>query len=126
MSENPTEKKVITPNQRKAIECLLTTGNTTAAAESAGVNRSTIYRWMSDDGFLDSLHEAEREAVAALSRALSGLGDMASSALRDALQPHQKIATRLRASEIVIGNLLRLRELVDIEARLTTLERNQR
>jgi hypothetical protein len=125
MTELATEKK-LTPGQRKAIECLMTAANTTQAALAANVNRATIYKWMADDTFKSALREAEGEAVEGLSRALVNLGDSASSALRDALLPSQKIATRLRAAEIVIGNLLRLRELVDFESRLIALERNQR
>jgi phage terminase small subunit len=123
MTEFVTEKKFITPIQRKAIESLLTTGNTTEAAEAAGISRNTFYRWMADDTFLAALHEAEGAAVAGLSRALAGLGDAAAAALRDALQPSNKITVRLRAAEIVTDRLLKIRELVDIEQRLIVLEK---
>lgn len=122
MTEITTEKK-LTPAQRKAIETLLTSGDVSQAALAAGVNRATLYIWRRQPHFQDALKEAEAEAVEGLSRALAGLGDSAAQALRDALEPGNKITTRLRASEIVISNLLRLRELVDIEERLAALER---
>ena len=122
MSEISTEKKVVTPAQRKAIETMLTSGNMVQAADAAGVNRSTIYRWMADDVFVAALREAEAEAVQGLSRSLAGLGESAAQALRDALAPSNKITVRLRAAEIVTDRLLKLRELVDIEARLKALE----
>ena len=124
MSEIETEKK-LTPQQRKAIEALLITGNVAAAALEAGVGRSSLYRWMDDQTFIAALREAESEAIAGLSRSLAGLGDAAAGALRDALGPGNKITVRLRASEIVISNLLRLRELVDLEARIQALEKMQ-
>lgn len=126
MTEQETEKKLLTPGQRRAIEALLTSGNVTAAALAAGVVRGTLYRWMADESFIAELRQAEAEALAGLSRSLAGLGDSAAAALRDALGSHQKITVRLRASEIVIANLLRLRELVDIEERLRRLEDNAR
>ena len=121
MSEITTEKK-LTPAQRKAIECLLTTGNTTEAALAAGVHRSTLYKWKTDEQFVMGLREAEQAAVAGLARSLAGLGECAASTLRAALDPSEKITIRLRAAEIVIDNLLKLRELVTLEARIEALE----
>jgi len=121
MTEDTTIKK-ITPAQQKCIEALLTSGSVTAAAEAANVNRGTIYRWKSDPVFMAALKEAEAEAVQGLSRALAGLGDMAAQALRDALAPSNKISVRLRAAEIVTDRLLKIRELVELEARIAALE----
>jgi hypothetical protein len=120
MNENETQKK-LTPAQRLAIEKLLTSGSVEDAAISAKVARSSLYRWMKDDLFVAELRAAEAEAITGLSRSLAGLGNMAASALRAALED-PKMSIRLRASEIVIGNLLKLRELVDLETRLAQLE----
>lgn len=122
MAETVTEKK-LTPQQRKTIETLLTTGTIEAAAAAAGVSRNSIYKWFKDDLFVSELRQAESEAVAGLSRALVGLGEKATRALADALDS-DKITIRLRASEIVIGNLLKIRELIDLESRLAALEAN--
>ncbi|MCB9150196.1 MAG: hypothetical protein H6641_15680 [Caldilineaceae bacterium] len=121
MTDKSTEKK-LSAAQRKSIETLMTTGNTAAAADAAGVNRSTVYKWQKEPHFIEAMRHAEADAVAGLSRTLAGLGELAAASLRDALASDQKISTRLRASEIVISNLLRLRELVDLESRLTALE----
>ncbi|MEZ4614084.1 MAG: hypothetical protein R2867_01020 [Caldilineaceae bacterium] len=115
----------MTPQQRKAIESLLTQGNAVAAAEAAGIHRTTLYRWMKDQAFVDALADAEAEAVKGLSRNLAGLGALATDALRDALERHQKITVRLRAAEVVTDRLLKIRELVDIEQRLEELEARQ-
>lgn len=121
MTKNVAEK-ILTPAQRRAIEHLLTAQNAREAAKLAGVNPRTLYRWMQEPAFVAALREAESEAIAALSRSLVALGESATAALNDALDKKQKITVRLRASEIVIGNLLRLRELVDLEERLSKLE----
>ena len=115
-------KKKLTPAQRKAIETLLTSGDTTQAALAAGVNRSTLYTWRALPHFQAALRDAEAEAVASLSRSLAGLSEAAAAALRDALAPSNKITVRLRAAEIVTDRLLKIRELVEIEARLAALE----
>lgn len=122
MAETVTEKK-LTPQQRKTIETLLTTGTIEAAAAAAGVSRNSIYKWFKDDLFVSELRQAESEAVAGLSRALAGLGTLAASALRAALDD-PKVTVRLRAAEIVTDRLLKLRELVDLEARIEALEKN--
>ncbi len=121
MSENGTEKK-LSSAQYRALTALLTNGNVTSAALEANVGRTTIYRWQHDPVFVAALREAEQEAVAGLARSLAGLGDSAASTLRAALDPSEKITIRLRAAEIVIDNLLKLRELVTLEARIEALE----
>ncbi len=121
MTEILTEKK-LTPQQRKAIETLFTTGSVTAAALASGVTRTTLYKWKNDTVFTEAMQEAEKEAVAGLARSLAGLGESAAAALFDALQPSEKISTRLRAAEIVTDRLLKLRELVTLEARIAALE----
>jgi hypothetical protein len=115
-------KKMLTAQQRRAIEALLTHGTTTAAAEAAGVQRKTVYRWKQQPEFIEALAEAERAAVERLSRDLAGLSAQAAEVLRDAMRPGQKMSNRLRAVEIVIGRLVDLRGLVEIEKRLEQLE----
>lgn len=125
MPDNITEKK-LKPNQRKAIETLLTSGSATEAAENAGVSRNTLYRWMQEPDFQAALAEAEAAALDSLSTRLVGLADQAAGALDDVFNNDKAgIGHRLRAADIVLSNLLRLRELVTIEARLSELEKRQ-
>lgn len=120
MVENDT--KLLSAQQRRAVEALLTHGTVKAAAEAAGVTRKTMYRWQGTPEFIAAVKEAEAAAIEELSRALTGLGREALQALRDALAPTQRMNHRLRAAEIALGNLLRVRELVEIEERLARLE----
>lgn len=120
---SPDQEKSISPAQYRAIESLLTQGKHKKAAADAGVSVRTLQRWFDDPAFMAMLRHAEAAAVAGLSRRLAALGDSAMEALSDALAPYNKIGTRLRAAQIVIDNLIRLRELVDIETRLSQLEK---
>lgn len=115
--------KNLSPEQVKAIEALLTEGNKAAAARVAGVDRSTLYRWMtSDANFQAALEEATAEMLKEFSRGLVRLADKAIGALEAALGSRQRIAVRLRAADIVTARLLAVRELVDLEGRLSALE----
>lgn len=125
MPVNITEKK-IRSNQYRAIESLLTSGSATEAAEKAGVSRNTLYRWLQEPDFQAALAEAEAAALDSLSTRLVGLADQAAAALGDVFNSEKAgIGHRLRAADIVLSNLLRLRELVTIEQRLAELERRQ-
>ena len=124
MNDNATRKK-LSAKQLKAIEGLLTHRDSQAAADHAGVNRGTIYRWRKDEDFNQALKQAETEAIATLGRELITLGSKATSAVEAVLDSGESTpAQKLRASEIILNNILRLKELVDFEERLTKLEEN--
>jgi phage terminase small subunit len=122
MAQNDTE---LTTNQQRALDALLTTGTITEAAKVAGCGRRTLYRWMAEPSFAAALRAAESDALAALSRRLVTMGEAAAAALTDALAPERDIRDRLRAAEIVLNNLLKIKELLDFETRLRALEGKQ-
>jgi hypothetical protein len=122
MERKETTKSELTPAQQKAVAALLTTGTITEAAKVAGSARQTLHRWLADPVFQAALREAESEALAALSRRLVTLGESAAAALTDALAPGRDIRDRLRAAEIVLNNLLKIKELLDFDQRLKALE----
>ena len=113
----------LSPAQIRALEALMTTSSVTHAAEKAEVNRKTLQRWMKEPVFRQALKDAEATALGELSRSLVALSKGAVAALAAALNGTEKASTRLRASEVVITNLLRLQELVAIEQRVSDLER---
>jgi len=117
-----TDKK-LTPQQWRAVETLMTTGNVSEAASAAGCSRKTVYAWMQQQDFAAALKDAERLALSELSRNLAGLAQLATDTLRQVLTAGDVTTNaKLRAAETVIGNLLRVRELVDFEERLQALE----
>lgn len=123
MSENSPDKK-LSPRQIKAIEGLLTFRDMTAAADHAGVNPSTIYRWLrEDEAFTQALKQAESVAISTLGRELITLGSKASKAVEAVLDDKESTAAqKLRAAEIILNNILKLRELADFEERLSRVE----
>lgn len=123
MSETATEKK-LTQKQLKALAVLFDTGDVSQAATAAGVNRSTFYRWVNEDSlFQAAMAETEAQALAFLSGRLVSLAKKATTVIEEVLD--SKTATtaqRLRAADIVLANLLRVRELVTLEQRLAAIE----
>lgn len=115
--------KNLTPRQRAAIQGLVSGQTITQVAVAAGVSRETIYKWLQRPDFTKALTGSTDAAVELLSRRLVGISTQALDALEDVLTdtaaPH---SAKIRAAEIVLARLLNLRELVDIDARLTALE----
>jgi phage terminase small subunit len=113
----------VTPRQRKAIEALVLTGSKTDAAERAGVRRVTVYRWLRQPAFLAELERATSEAMDALSLALVGVGDLAIKTLEGGMAAGDASwSVRVRAADVALRHLLRLREMLDLEKRICRLE----
>lgn len=113
----------LTARQRQAIEAILATGDVTIAAQSVGVNRATLYRWMKQPAFVQAVHVAEAGAVEDLSRMLVRLGRTAVATLAKAMSdPATPPATKVRAADATLAKLLQLRELATLEQRVAALE----
>ena len=113
----------LSAKQRRAVEALLATGEVTAAAREAGINRTTLYRWLKEPDFLAAVRHAEAEALDELSRLLVRLGRTAVATIAKAMSdPVTPAATKVRAADVALGRLLQLRELAQLEARVQALE----
>ena len=111
----------------RAIHALLTRPTVTAAATVLGVAPSTLYRWLGEPPFRQALAQAEGEAVAAAGRRLAALAENALDTVADVMaDPTTPAPVRVRACEVILNNLLRYREVVTFETRLTDLEREMR
>ena len=123
MRRHATDRGVLTPKQRRAVDALLTTGDVTAAAQMVDINRATLYRWLSEPAFAEAVRAAEAQALDDLSRMLVRLGRTAVGTLTKAMtDPTTTAATRVRAADAALGRLLQLRELATLEARVVDLE----
>ena len=112
----------LTAKQQKALSALLRGCTQEAAAREAGVHRRTLERWMRQNAaFQQALRDAERDALARVSRRLAALADSACETLGLALAGNAA-ATQVRAADVVLARLMTLRELVDLEARVAALE----
>ena len=115
----------ITRNQRKAITASLKYPTVEQAAGAIGVNSRTVFRWLDDPGFRLALSQAEGEALDKIGRRLLVMSDQALSAIQDILDdPDKPGNTNLRlAAGLILNQTMRLRELRNIESRLSDLEK---
>ena len=123
-AENGTQYAKIRPNQRKAIEALITGATMEIAALEAGVTLRTVYVWRTQDNFKQALNEAQNEALSSAVIALSGATVEAVQVLRDiASDEKQKASTRVQAARAILDSAIRLKELHDLENRVQELEK---
>lgn len=115
-------KAALSPRQQRAVVALLQYRNVQEAASQTGIPARSVYRWLREERFRAAVLEAETEAIDAATRGLVALTDKALNALDRALDGGQSPTVQLRAAQTVLDNLLRLRELRDVEERLTRLE----
>ena len=114
----------LTPKQERAIRALLEHKSVGEAAASIGVGERTLYRWLADPTFRQALSAAEGDLLDVATRRLLSLQDAAISTFAGMLSDDNEASAtvKLRAAQAVLDYLLKLRELRDIEQRLTALE----
>ena len=121
------QKETLSPKKRLAVACLLTERNTTDAAISAGVARQTLTRWLAEPDFRAELTAAETQAIDESVRGLVQATTAAVSLLHSVLvDPAASLSIRVRAAAEVLNNLMKLREHLTIDERLTRLEEAER
>ena len=116
------ESTEITPRQHKAILALLSTKSVSEAAQQAAVPERTLWRWLSDPLFRAYLAGAEADLLDAATRSLLQMQGNALETVQTIMQGSESDAVRLRAAQTVLDHLLKLRELRNVEQRLTALE----
>ena len=121
-----TSNGTLTNRQRRAIAALMTSRNIAAAAPAAGVGLRTLHRWLDDRLFVAELKAAESAAIDQAVRRLADLSGTAISALAAAMtDTHATPGARVQAANVALSQLLRLRELHDLEQRIAALEAQQ-
>ena len=94
----------LSPGQDRAIAELLSGSSVTAAAEAAGVSRSSVHRWLADDpAFIAAYNLARQEVRDAARRDLDSLAVQAVGCVRSLMAgPETPAAVTLRAALEVI------------------------
>jgi|SRR5579883_1358040 len=92
-----------------------------SAARLAGVSRKTVSRWQARDWFLERVEQIRGEAVRRAQGRLSDSMVTAAETLRK-LMRDEDASIRYRASSKLIELGIRLRETLDLEDRVQTLE----
>jgi len=115
----------ITRNQKRAINALLKYPTVEQAAGAIGVNSRTVFRWLDDPGFRLELSRVEGEALDRIGRRLLVMSEQALSAIQDILDDPKKPGNTNKrlAAALILDQTMKLRELRNIESRLSDLEK---
>lgn len=120
-------KPDLTPKQRRAISALMTSPTLAAAAVELGMSVRQLYRWLDDPVFVAELKSAESAAIDQAVRRLVELSGAAVDTLDSAMHDDDASqGVKVRAADVALSQLLRLRELYDLEQRITALEAAQK
>jgi hypothetical protein len=92
------------------------------AARQAGVSESTAYRRLADPDFSQRLKELRADMVQRTAGALTAAATEAVRTLLELQKPSAPPAVRLGAARSVLEIGVKLREVADLEERLTALE----
>lgn len=108
---------------KKTIAALIQSRSIADAAELSGVPERTLSRWLTDPDFKAELATAEDKLISDATRRLAGLADGAIDTLEsERVNKDAPASARLRAAQIELDYLLKLRELRAVELRLAELE----
>lgn len=106
-----------------AIIALLTAPNIEAAAQTAGVSDTTIYRWLKLPEFQEGLREARKQAVSLAINNLQQSTATAVKVLQDVAKNEDAPASaRVSAAKSILDMALKAVELDDIIGRLKKIE----
>ena len=115
------ENGTLSAKQERALEALLLEPNIRAAARSAKVGETTLFRWLNEPDFSQMYRAARRKIFDdALSDLQKATGE-AVATLRRNLQAESESA-QIRAAIALIELAIRGRELGELEDRISTLE----
>lgn len=122
MAENGT----LTTKQRLAVVALLEERTVTGAAKRAGVGAKTLFVWLTQPAFRAELSKAESAAIDDAVRALVRTSGAAIAVLEKTMTDAGATAsTRVRAAQAILDNLLKLREHLTLDERVSRLEAAQ-
>jgi hypothetical protein len=111
------------PGQERAIIALLSEPTLRAAASSANISETTLWRWLRDPDFKDAYRKARSDALAQATARLQTLTGAAVEALAEIVGnenvgPH----VRLSAASKILEMAYKAAEIDELQARLEELE----
>jgi hypothetical protein len=123
MSANLAQKSDLTPKQEKAIESLLTHPTMEEAAQSAGVNRTTIFRWLQQKDFQTAYTKARRESVKhAIARLQNRTGEAVEVLAEIMNDSTANPFARVAAAKTIIEHSVKSVEVEEMAERIQELE----
>ena len=122
MTKNRTSY-VLSKNQLKAVEALISYDTVAAAATACGLARDTIYRYLKDPLFDHELKKAKRtmvdQAVTSLQRSCKDAAAALAQICKDKDSPP---SARVSAAREILSQTMKAIEIEGIEERLKSLE----
>ena len=113
----------LTGKRRKALHAILDGATAAEAATAAGVDRVTVWRWLSDPEFVAALIEASDRAIAQTAHRLTNASERAVSALVAILDdPAAPPAQRIRAADLILSHVTKIGQYAYLAARIAALE----
>ena len=106
------------------IASLATGASIKEAAAQAGVGERTAHRRLNDPSFRQQLVETKGRMLETVSAKLSSSAGAACEELERLLKKAKSESVRLAAARVILEQVLRMRDLVEIDQRLTALERD--
>jgi len=113
---------MLTPKQEAAIFALLESSSMEDAAQTIGVSRTSLWAWMKIEPFQTRLMDARAELFREGMAALKGSMSKAAGVLVKLMDSRNENTRRLAAAA-VLGLGLKAHESIDIEERLSRLEK---
>ena len=110
-----------TDRQQRLLTEMVQTTDTQAAARATGIGRSTVYRWLREPDFADELARRRNKV---LNEALESVKNLTTRAARElgALLDTEDERLRRQICRDILSHSIKIRELEEIEQRLTRLE----
>ncbi|GAA2348810.1 hypothetical protein GCM10009854_27860 [Saccharopolyspora halophila] len=114
----------MTAKRPAAVVALASGATTEQAAHQAGVSGRTVRRWLDDPAFAEEVRDTRTEILSTAVGQLAAGATEAVSALRAALVDDDG-RNRVQAARVLLESCLSLRESLDLEQRLASLEAEQ-
>ena len=115
------ESKELTARQQQLLVELVKNTDLQQAARTAGVGRTTVYRWLEDSRFAAALARLRNEAMKDALDSVKALTTRAAQELVGLLDTEDERLKRLLCNDI-LGHAIKVRELEEIERRLVRME----
>jgi hypothetical protein len=111
------------PGQERAIIALLSEPTLKAAAASAGISETTLWRWLREPNFKIAYQRARQEALGRATTRLTALVEVAVEALGEIVADRTVSPNvRVSAASRIVEYALKAAEIEEVQARLEKLE----
>lgn len=117
------QKKNLTPRQSKAVAALVASGKMGHAAETAGISRRTLTRWLQEPAFRAAYIQARGDLLQEVTTACAAKALRAVERLADEMDnPRGTPGSRIRAASALLDMTARMVGIADIETRISEME----